>query len=69
VLEGIGVPHLDRRFQVGTLLAEVAGRLFATIRRIQLSPSLLPNKQPWNYHGFANNMVQRIPVEVRSPIG
>ena len=32
-------------------------------------PSLLPNKQPWNYDGFANNMVQRIPVEVRSPIG
>jgi DMSO/TMAO reductase YedYZ molybdopterin-dependent catalytic subunit len=24
-----------------------------------------PLEQPWNYHGFANNMVQRIPVEVR----
>ena len=24
-----------------------------------------PLKQPWNLHGFANNMVQRVPVEVR----
>lgn len=24
-----------------------------------------PLDQPWNHHGFANNMVQRIPVEVR----
>jgi sulfane dehydrogenase subunit SoxC len=24
-----------------------------------------PLEQPWNYHGFANNMVQRIPVDVR----
>jgi hypothetical protein len=28
-----GVPHRDRQFQVGTLLAEVAGRQFATTRR------------------------------------
>jgi hypothetical protein len=33
VLEVIGVPHRDRQFQVGTLLAEVAGRQFATTRR------------------------------------
>ena len=25
-----------------------------------------PLEQPWNLHGFANNMVQRVPVEVRS---
>jgi DMSO/TMAO reductase YedYZ molybdopterin-dependent catalytic subunit/DNA-binding winged helix-turn-helix (wHTH) protein len=24
-----------------------------------------PLEQPWNLHGFANNMVQRVPVEVR----
>jgi sulfane dehydrogenase subunit SoxC len=26
-----------------------------------------PLEQPWNLHGFANNTVQRIPVEVRVP--
>jgi DMSO/TMAO reductase YedYZ molybdopterin-dependent catalytic subunit len=26
-----------------------------------------PLEQPWNLHGFSNNMVQRVPVEVRSP--
>jgi DMSO/TMAO reductase YedYZ molybdopterin-dependent catalytic subunit len=26
-----------------------------------------PTEQPWNLHGFSNNMVQRVPVEVRSP--
>ncbi len=26
-----------------------------------------PFEQPWNYHGFANNTVQRILVEVRPP--
>ncbi len=26
-----------------------------------------PLEQPWNLHGFANNMVQRVPVEVRPP--
>ncbi|MGA9159903.1 MAG: sulfite oxidase [Actinomycetota bacterium] len=26
-----------------------------------------PLEQPWNLHGFANTMVQRVPVEVRSP--
>jgi DMSO/TMAO reductase YedYZ molybdopterin-dependent catalytic subunit len=26
-----------------------------------------PLDQPWNLHGFSNNMVQRVPVEVRSP--
>ena len=25
-----------------------------------------PLEQPWNLHGFSNNMVQRVPVEVRS---
>jgi DMSO/TMAO reductase YedYZ molybdopterin-dependent catalytic subunit len=25
-----------------------------------------PLEQPWNLHGFANNMVQRVPVEVRA---
>ena len=26
-----------------------------------------PLEQPWNLHGFSNNMVQRVPVEVRTP--
>ena len=26
-----------------------------------------PLEQPWNLHGFSNNMVQRVPVEVRAP--
>jgi DMSO/TMAO reductase YedYZ molybdopterin-dependent catalytic subunit len=26
-----------------------------------------PLDQPWNLHGFSNNMVQRVPVEVRAP--
>ena len=26
-----------------------------------------PLEQPWNLHGFSNNMVQRVPVEVRRP--
>jgi len=26
-----------------------------------------PLEQPWNLHGLSNNMVQRVPVEVRSP--
>jgi DMSO/TMAO reductase YedYZ molybdopterin-dependent catalytic subunit len=25
-----------------------------------------PLEQPWNLHGFSNNMVQRVPIEVRS---
>ena len=28
-----------------------------------------PLEQPWNYHGFANTTVQRIPVEVRPAAG
>ncbi len=28
-----------------------------------------PTEQPWNLHGFANNLVQRVPVEVRAPSG
>jgi DMSO/TMAO reductase YedYZ molybdopterin-dependent catalytic subunit len=27
-----------------------------------------PLEQPWNLHGFSNNMVQCVPVEVRSPV-
>jgi len=26
-----------------------------------------PLEQPWNHHGLANNMVQRVPVTVRAP--
>jgi DMSO/TMAO reductase YedYZ molybdopterin-dependent catalytic subunit len=26
-----------------------------------------PLEQPWNLHGFSNNMVQRVPVEIRRP--
>ena len=26
-----------------------------------------PLEQPWNHHGLANNMVQRVPVTVRTP--
>jgi sulfane dehydrogenase subunit SoxC len=31
--------------------------------------NIQPLEQPWNLHGFANNMVQRVPVEVRTAAG
>jgi sulfane dehydrogenase subunit SoxC len=35
-------------------------------RATDASGNTQPLEQPWNLHGFANNMVQRVPVEVRA---
>jgi DMSO/TMAO reductase YedYZ molybdopterin-dependent catalytic subunit len=36
-------------------------------RATDVAGNTQPLEQPWNLHGFSNNMVQRVPVEVRSP--
>jgi DMSO/TMAO reductase YedYZ molybdopterin-dependent catalytic subunit len=35
-------------------------------RATDAAGNVQPLEQPWNLHGFANNMVQRVPVEVRA---
>jgi sulfane dehydrogenase subunit SoxC len=47
--------------------ASEPGDLELSCRATDAHGNTQPLEQPWNYHGFANNMVQRIPVEVRAP--
>jgi sulfane dehydrogenase subunit SoxC len=41
------------------------GAFELTPRATDAEGNTQPLEQPWNLHGFANNMVQRVPVEVR----
>jgi sulfane dehydrogenase subunit SoxC len=45
--------------------ASQAGEFELSCRATDAAGNTQPLEQPWNYHGFANNTVQRIPVEVR----
>jgi sulfane dehydrogenase subunit SoxC len=47
--------------------ASEAGEFELSCRATDAAGNTQPLEQPWNYHGFANNTVQRIPVEVRRP--
>jgi DMSO/TMAO reductase YedYZ molybdopterin-dependent catalytic subunit len=42
------------------------GELELWCRATDATGNTQPIEQPWNLHGFSNNMVQRVPVEVRS---
>jgi DMSO/TMAO reductase YedYZ molybdopterin-dependent catalytic subunit len=43
------------------------GELELCCRATDAGSNTQPLDQPWNLHGFSNNMVQRVPVEVRPP--
>ena len=47
--------------------AEVPGDFELRCRATDAEGNTQPLDQPWNLHGFSNNMVQRLPVEVRPP--
>ncbi len=47
--------------------ASEPGVLELCCRATDAAGNIQPLEQPWNLHGFSNNMVQRVPVEVRSP--
>ncbi|HJS26420.1 MAG TPA: sulfite oxidase [Actinomycetota bacterium] len=47
--------------------ASEAGEFELSCRATDANGTTQPLDPPWNYHGFANNSVQRIPVEVRGP--
>ena len=42
------------------------GEYLLSPRATDVEGNTQPLEQPWNLHGFANNMVQRVPVEVRA---
>jgi DMSO/TMAO reductase YedYZ molybdopterin-dependent catalytic subunit len=42
------------------------GKYLLSPRATDVEGNTQPLEQPWNLHGFANNMVQRVPVEVRA---
>ena len=43
------------------------GEFELSCRATDAAGTTQPLDQPWNLHGFSNNMVQRVPVEVRAP--
>jgi Mo-co oxidoreductase dimerisation domain len=45
--------------------ASEPGEFEPSCRATDTAGNTQPLEQPWNYHGFANTMVQRVPVEVR----
>jgi sulfane dehydrogenase subunit SoxC len=47
--------------------AEAPGDFELRCRATDAEGNTQPLDQPWNLHGFSNNMVQRLPVEVRPP--
>jgi DMSO/TMAO reductase YedYZ molybdopterin-dependent catalytic subunit len=47
--------------------ASATGDFELCTRATDAAGNTQPLEQPWNLHGFANNMVQRVPVEVRPP--
>jgi DMSO/TMAO reductase YedYZ molybdopterin-dependent catalytic subunit len=47
--------------------ASATGAFELCTRATDVRGNTQPLEQPWNLHGFANNMVQRVPVEVRDP--
>lgn len=49
--------------------ASEPGAVELSCRATDADGNTQPLEQPWNYHGFANNVVQVIPVEVRAPAG
>ena len=49
--------------------ASEPGAVELSCRATDTDGNTQPLEQPWNYHGFANNVVQVIPVEVRAPAG
>jgi sulfane dehydrogenase subunit SoxC len=49
--------------------ASEPGELELSCRATDANGNTQPLEPPWNYHGFANTAVQRIPVEVRPAAG